>query len=304
MAKLILGIHGLANKPPKKEHEQRWRDSISEGLKINCKMANPAFDFALVYWADLLYKLPNHSDPDFTFDSLYDAEPYLPAKPGALKKYKDNWADSLRAGAQDLLDGPLDTLKAHLGMDAISDMLLGRIVRDLAFYYDTKRTIKDRQGNHRVASAVLQDELESALVKHKDNTILLLAHSMGTIISYDVLRKLGKTRNDVGVSHLVTIGSPLGLPTVKARLNDVHKKDVRTPTIVQKSWVNFADKEDPVAFDTHLRGDFKENAGKVRVVDDLILNDYHDPSGKRKPHKIYGYLRAPEVSEHIQSFLA
>lgn len=36
--------------------------------------------------------------------------------------------------------------------------------------------------------------------------------------------------------------------------------------------------------------------------DDLILNDY-EIGGKRNHHKLFGYLRTPEVSEHILGFL-
>ena len=41
------------------------------------------------------------------------------------------------------------------------------------------------------------------------------------------------------------------------------------------------------------------------VVDDLVSNDYHKPDDPedRNYHKSYGYLRTPEIADHIADFL-
>ncbi len=96
---------------------------------------------------------------------------------------------------------------------------------------------------------------------------------------------------------------------MKGKIIDERDYDpkVRTPSIVTKSWVNFADRKDPVALDVKLNGDYKSNAGGVEVVDDLVLNDYHTGEGddtKHNHHKSYGYLRTPELSKHVAAFLA
>ena len=85
MAKTILGIHGLANKPQREQLERWWKRSLLEGLKhIGSSFAD--LDFKIVFWADLLYKQQLHNDEHFSFDALYNTEPYLPAKPGELKE--------------------------------------------------------------------------------------------------------------------------------------------------------------------------------------------------------------------------
>ena len=137
---------------------------------------------------------------------------------------------------------------------------------------------------------------------------MLISHSMGTIISYDALRDLGQQDPDFAVQHFVTMGSPLGIPHVTANIEGERAYDaatpVRTPTVVRERWVNYADRRDPVAVDSHLRDDFKANISEVRVEDDLIVNDYLTPIEKEsKPHKSFGYLRTPELSEQIRDFL-
>ena len=97
MSKVIIGIHGLANKPDPKNLKDWWKDSILEGLKENQEMDNAKLEFVLVYWANLLYMSHQHDDIGFNFDHLYNNEPYQPAEPNALKPYKGSWFDPVRA---------------------------------------------------------------------------------------------------------------------------------------------------------------------------------------------------------------
>lgn len=308
MAKVIIGIHGLANKPPKDELRDWWRAALVEGLQKNTGLAAPQFDFQMVYWADLLYKHPLHRDETFSFDKLYNDEPYVPAVDGALQPYEDGFLSRVRAGAFDVVGDTADALKVHFGMDALADWLIGRLIKDLHFYYDDERTIADRAGGRGLARTVLRRDLLDTLAAVKGHSIMVISHSMGSIIAYDALRDLGRSDADFAVSHLVTIGSPLGLPHVKAKIIAERDYDpqVRTPSVVRDSWANFADRKDPVAADVHLGDDYGENARGIEVMDDIVINDYTPPDRdkKRNHHKSYGYLRTPELSKHVAAFLA
>ncbi|MCP4155365.1 MAG: alpha/beta hydrolase [bacterium] len=208
-------------------------------------------------------------------------------------------------------------------MDRFADWALGKLLKDLAFYYDEDQVIGNRAKppEPELALKVLRDELKNVILAHKGKEIMLIAHSMGSIIAYDVLRELGRPPYEgIKIPYFVTIGSPLGLPHVKWKIIEERKYApvVRTPTVVTKSWVNYADKKDAVAIDIHLNDDYGENKHKVRVIDDLVANDYftmvkgkkkdsedEEPALVEKPnhHKSYGYLRTPELSEHILEFL-
>ena len=54
MANVIIGIHGLANKPKKDVLSDLWEKSKREGLSKNCKAQSADFRFVMVHWADLL----------------------------------------------------------------------------------------------------------------------------------------------------------------------------------------------------------------------------------------------------------
>lgn len=306
MSKVIIGIHGLANKPKQTLLSDYWRKSIAEGLQ-NVKVQNPQFKFVMVYWANYLYRHPMHDDPGYQFDNLYNSQPYLPAK--KLKAYKDGWKDDLRQLTGKGLGPGVDWFKRKFGVDRLADTVLGGKLKDLDYYYQDK-PVMAKDGKMKRAKNVLRQELIDTLGANKQHEIMLIAHSMGTIVAYDVLRILGHKGPKVAVKHFVTIGSPLGLPHVKQKIIEERKAEgrpkaakLRTPSLAVGTWMNYADKRDPVALDSHLQDDYGPNDSKVTVTDDLVSNDYVDLTDEPNHHKSYGYLRTPELSAHIKAFL-
>ena len=143
MSKIIIGIHGLANKPPRAKLAKFWRQSIAEGLQKNCKIVQPRFDLRMVYWANLLYKAPQHDDELFDFDKLYNDEPYT-CGPKKLKTYEEGFLDKVRTTASTFAGATADFVKQQFGVDSLADWVLEKTMKDLAFYYDKKRKIGDR----------------------------------------------------------------------------------------------------------------------------------------------------------------
>lgn len=276
MTSSIIGIHGLSNKPKASDLAKWWHKAMLEGLKKNAGVEIDSLAFSSVYWADVLYDRP---DPK--------PDRYRAAKAGALKRYDDGWLDMLRKTSAGAVGSMTDALKNLFGIDKAAEFVLDKKLKDLHAYYN-KATIRNE----------LRGRLRAELVsdKHRGKRIMLISHSMGSIIAYDVLRELGKVSQAVTVDHFITIGSPIGLPHVKYRIAK-ENPSVRTPSIVRK-WTNLADRRDPVALDPHLADDFKPNDMGVQVMDDLVLNDWGGIN-----HKSYGYLRTPEFSEILANFI-
>ena len=274
MSYMIIGIHGLSNKPEHNVLESGWKAAILEGLKKNEGIDNIKLDFTSVYWADVMYD---------NYDK--DAAIYKAAKQGSLKTYNENWLDTLREKTFDWGGNILDSLKKNFGINSLADKVLESKLKDLYKYY---------QNNN--LRNTLRSRLKEEILKHKDKRIMILSHSMGTIIAYDVLREIGKGDSTMRIDYFITMGSPLGLPHVKYKITQ-ESALIRTPSIVKK-WSNFADKRDPVALDTHLASDYAANNEGVQVQDDLVANDWGGIN-----HKSYGYLRTPEVSKVIKNFI-
>jgi hypothetical protein len=84
--RVIIGIHGLANKPPEKLLKKWWKMSIREGLATIGRKETP-FTFRLVYWADFTHELPENPRIRDKESKLYLADPYTPGKPGSYDNF-------------------------------------------------------------------------------------------------------------------------------------------------------------------------------------------------------------------------
>jgi hypothetical protein len=301
MAKIIIGIHGLGNKPPKKLLTKWWKKSIREGLQA---IGHPRFffKFELVYWANFLHSVPRNPKIKDKKDPVYLKEPYVPGLPLNNKR-----PSRLRQKFLDYLEKQIDKifLKKDLSLHfaSVSDLIMRRFFKDLDAYYS--QACIDVQGSDCLIKDVIREQLAQVIRKHKKKTILLIGHSMGSIIAYDVLTQ---TVPEVKIDTLVTIGSPLGLPIIMSKIASeqkqrlIKKAKLGTPENVVNNWFNFSDLRDRVALSYNLSDDYDENSNQVRVIDKIVYNNY-DYDGKRNPHKIYGYLRTVEFARVVHEFL-
>jgi hypothetical protein len=113
--------------------------------------------------------------------------------------------------------------------------------------------------------------------------VVVVAHSLGTIVAFDVLSEETFANRDVA---LVTLGSPLGIENVQDRLRDGAGQPHPIPHPIGQ-WHNLADPRDPVASGQAISGEFDPNG---RIVDDL---DVRNRSFLH--HDLVEYLRIPAV---------
>lgn len=278
--RVIIAIHGLGRKPVNPPYGTNWLAAIKDGLSRNRGYTGRVPDFRLVYWGDW-----NHPSAD-------PADEYKPGEgAGAYPAYAERWHHEVLQAAFGAGGEALDTAKALFGIDQAADLALKKRLPDLATYYEDDRKRE-----------ALRKMLHDALVDVADKRVMLVAHSMGSIVAYDVLRALGDERPAYTVEHFVTIGSPLGLPHVVHKIGDDRGR-ARVPTIVRR-WTNLADRRDPIAFDPHLASDFGANDRGVTVEDQLVINDYRPGKpGLWAHHAAYGYLRTPELSRLVHDFI-
>ncbi len=277
MSYIIIGVHGLSKKPKPDTLARGWSSAISEGIEVLQGLNEGQVDvnYEMVDWIDLYYDERDTST----------ANRYRRAAKGKIQRYNDRWRDAARGMFGDAVDKPLQWLKKRGLFTDAADKVLAAYIKDLDKYYKNK-TKREKT----------RDLVMEAIKRNTDKRIMLIGHSMGSIITYDVLRLLGRENANHRIEHYITIGSPLGLPHVQNQFIEEFG-NLRTPSIVHQ-WSNFADKFDPVALDNHLRRDFKPNSRGVRPEDDIILNDWGGIN-----HKSYGYLRCPEVAETIAGFI-
>ena len=105
---------------------------------------------------------------------------------------------------------------------------------------------------------------------------ILITHSLGTVIAYNILQQLENEGSSINIPLFVTLGSPLGLAAVKARINTPRKK----PNIVQR-WVNYYDTSDLVTLGRSL---------DINTFAENIENDGTVNNKSRNAHNVAGYL--------------
>lgn len=301
--RIIIGIHGLGNKPPQPLLERWWQKAICEGLgRIGCSHQN--FKFELVYWAHYLHSEPLNVTIQDTEHPLHIENPYIPAP----KLHHYHPPSRAKKKILDLVEYIMDKLffssNRLFNFDRIGDYVIRKKFRDMELYYHKDNVELDEAGL--LAKKMIRLELAKRLRKHRKKNILLISHSMGTVIAYDVLTQLVP---DIDIHTFITMGSPLGLPTIIKKIFAEQNKKmqgdnlVNTPENIRHAWINFSDLKDRIALNYNLHDDFKPNQHGVAPVDVVVENDY-EYQGKRNHHKSYGYLRAPEVAKVIHEFMA
>jgi triacylglycerol esterase/lipase EstA (alpha/beta hydrolase family) len=302
VSKVIIGIHGLGNKPSEKTLKEWWLKSILEGLEYINKNTFK-LNFGLIYWADVL----NNKSLDETIidkeNPLYINEKYTPAPENFIPK-----PHPVRKKILGFIEKQMDKIFLNedlsINYSFISDMIIHKYFKELEIYYTEE--YRDKNNTKYSAKDVIRKKAADVLKKHKNDEIFLIAHSMGSIVIYDVLTFL---LPGFKIDTLVTMGSPLGLPIIMSKIATEQKlkphikEKLKTPPGVKRNWYNFSDLEDKIAINYNLADDYDKNANGVKATDFVVNNNY-EINGERNPHKSYGYLRTPEFSEVLAEFLA
>lgn len=279
---LIIGIHGLANKPPVDEKTRWWKAAISEGLARNLGLAYAPFAFDFVYWADLRYDAPLAGDAI--------VEPYQPLEgTGPLPSEEE----APRLTGQDVLATAYEGIarvEELTGLTPVDDLILEHRFDDLWHYHVEQEFARQ-----------VRFRLIERLRRFRDHRILLVAHSMGSVIAYDVLRLLEREDPGLQVDHFVTVGSPLGLAKVKLKIEEEYGA-VRAPNNVGR-WTNLTDGKDIVSITGTLSADYAASDTGVKAEDRRVVNIYRRTNGDANHHKSYGYLRTPEFSQAAAAFV-
>ena len=300
MAKVIIAIHGLRNKPPKDLLLDWGKKSIMEGISnLGAELHLPKLE--LVYWADILHDRPLSPDEKDPKSPYFIDEIYLPSR--KVKKIQNYiFRRRLFRLLKKLIYAIFLKKDFSLRYPKVSKSFIHNNFKELEVYFNENCEANEQACKRRDQ---INQRLISVLEKYKEDDIMLVAHSMGTVIAFDVLSFLDI---DMKIDTFVTMGAPLGAPFVLSRIARLSKSKLQghiklqTPETVTKHWFNFADIKDSIAMDYKLAEEFKPNSKGVKVQDQLVINTYR-ANGKSNHHKSFGYLRAPEFIKVLVEFI-
>jgi hypothetical protein len=289
----VLYVHGIGHQEPAEATKRNW-DTALFGQAMGDQTR-------LAYWADV-------RDGGASADAAG-------TRSRARSRHARNEAEAERYehAMQRAFEGrlrPVEAVGSYEGAvfgrflpgvgDSIFKWLTERFVQDTSAYFHepkTRQAIQDR------FVKALEEAARPARPGDPAVPIILIAHSQGSIVAYDVLTELGSrtpSGRAIDVAAFVTIGSPLGIDEVQRKLAGAGAKLPygRVPKAV-RAWTNMADAFDPVALDKTLAGEFTtDEARPVHVHDVAVRNKVF-----WNPHSAVGYLSTEQVQSVVYSML-
>ena len=281
-------IHGIGQHPPADVWKSQW-DLMLFGRPMKDTTVG-------AYWADILHgdkysqEMPP-SEPISEWASLLE-ESYVDEFDSRAAVFAERFATQVTQSSQSSLNSRSQTeaLSESWRTD-MAQAFLKVLVRDTASYFF----------NEEIRRKVKQRLLEQ--IPDDGSRLVLVTHSQGTIIAYEVLSQLSP-KDRKRVQLLVTLGSPLGIQEIQNLFND-DDIPIEFPTGIG-AWHNFADRFDPVSLDWRLANDFVSNGSRQTnnvVQDHPIVNTNLWKHGRLNPHDSAGYLSHPEVRAEIYQAL-
>ena len=282
----IVFIHGLSNKPPAADLRRIWLDALrasvdgDRGFDLSAVGVRDSF----VYWADQFYDTPlSPSDYESRSDELADSVS------GDVQLEADEWVIAMSAKfpmEEDEVfeDAPVsDETEEYERIPIpwfVKKKLMAHFLKEAHAYLFNVDGVRDT-----IRTQVI-DALNAASA---DSPKVLVGHSQGSMIAYDVLT--GDDRCPP-VDGLLTLGSPLGVDEVQDKL--VWTRTEGFPKKLSGDWVNVYDPFDVVArADPQLANDFRK--GNEKVVIDVKEENW----GKWR-HSATKYFKGPKLRAQLR----
>jgi hypothetical protein len=307
----VTFIHGIANKPPGPDLLRIWRRALAQAEE-SLALGDLGVTSSLVYWADLLYEAPETDLSAYegvleNSAEAIDGGGEAPA-PQPRNPEEARFIEALRARLTAISDEELATSEPPPVPPApqgalervplpwfIKKRFMNAFLRDVHHYLFDVEFAPPGRTPVRIQQTIRQRFVDAVRADGVSRPHVVVSHSMGTVIAYDCLKRVGAC---AGIDGFITIGSPLGLDEVQDRL---HPEWTRTDGFpgdkVAGPWLNLFDRLDPVCgFDPVLASDFGQQ-GRSVVEDLAVQND-----GAWR-HSATKYLRQPRFCRALRRLL-
>ncbi|MEJ2161338.1 MAG: hypothetical protein ACO22K_03130 [Woeseiaceae bacterium] len=204
-----------------------------------------------------------------------------------------------QATDQDILEASTPRRRAARWLFALADLLpflIPHVANERMELH--LRDLRRYLGNRNEIAEHVRQMLKLALraAAEAERPILLVAHSMGSVIAYEALWQMSRSEQDsISIDLLLTMGSPLGQRYMQKRLvGNTESGPRRYPDNVRR-WINLTAVGDLTAIDPDLADDFAEmtRLGLVDTIEDHGVQNYFRLNGELNVHSEYGYLVNP-----------
>lgn len=187
-------------------------------------------------------------------------------------------------GGWQTLGQVIDTLDAHFH---VGDLVIEMFLRDLDDYFDKE--------NLRKAA----DARIAAMARGHRGRVILLGHSMGSIVGYHLLATAPDSVG--GLDGLLTFGSPLGLPSIHRRMSRLVPA-TPWPGVVNR-WDNIWNVKDFATVHHDLSSLFLARGGQQKIVDIQAHAGEPTVSDLGRGHDPLDYIGSSELAEAVVALI-
>ncbi|MFE3032937.1 hypothetical protein ACFXKY_14995 [Streptomyces canus] len=276
----IVGVHGIRQSMTSKTQlTEDWSRALNRGLSEVGRPELSAGALELPHWTGLLARGATHlgseEDPFDASVPLSEEEADFVAMALEDVVRQEDLARVQQLGLQTL--GPPQLWPARLTRLVMAfdrrfprggGKLFVRAMREVRLYlYEPDLAARVR--------ALVTEAFDASIS-------VVLGHSLGSVIAYDLLRRGEIAPERAAVRTLVTCGSPLAIPSVRRGLNIADGEPLKLPGDV--AWINVFDPADFITGGTGL------SAFSPEITDAEVSNGVGDP------HSAFRYLRTTPVA--------
>ncbi len=301
----VTFVHGISNMRSPDLVLEAWKRALARNDGID--LGAEGVTSSLIYWADVMYPEPRADDDinESADDGVAEADlddvdlSFVDQADGDERAWLQAVSDKYQLdAAEDEAPPPGEPDSPVLERIPLPWFLKKRIMaiflRDVHHYlFDVDH--QPRPGTHYKVQTEIRRRFQESLAEAAaaGPPHIVVAHSMGTVISYDNLKRVPDC---LPVDGLITLGSPLGLDEIQDKLRPEWSRDTGFPDKVTR-WVNIYDRFDPVVgLDARFGNDYRKNRENAVV-------DINEQNWGKFRHAVTKYLAGPRMREELGSML-
>ncbi len=292
----IIFVPGMKPKPHSEVHRHELLRAIASGLsrvepELADEFAGEADLFRLVSWTYAFYG--RHADIEVDRHGI------------------EKLLRSPEPNADDIAEIESVARKVGRWVRVLGDAMpwFGRVIAkpDMRLTMsEAHRYLSNRRGVARAIRSMVKTELEEAW--RDDCRVLLIGHSLGSVIVYDSLWELSHVDKSAGrVDLLMTLGSPLATRFIAHHVRGAKYSGAQRYPANIDHWVNVAARAEMTALHPELSPYYREmlELGLLQSLEDKpdIYNHFHGDLGLNV-HKSYGYLANSVVAGILAAWLS
>ncbi|MCM8513160.1 hypothetical protein J0904_13770 [Acinetobacter bereziniae] len=288
----IIFIHGMNQQNYNADNlKQHWLDIFQQGInELKLAISATELDISLPFYGDLITKhqLSNRFDLDAFLpkswvnfhlhkhsarapSTVLNTAPTIPILPYFMPEHELKLSKRLYLSSQLFKDKALKEFSVILNnFPKLHESLIHKFLIETYLY---------------LANPQFMDEVHQRILAslEADLSHVIVAHSLGTVIAYNLLQQLSPQYK---IQRFITLGSPLAFKVIQSKLTP----PIQSPACLNGDWHNFYSPDDFLTAFPLVNTPFDFQPA---ILNTSISTFIHSP------HQIAGYLQHPAVIKNI-----